>query len=111
MTWQVQLCGNRRFKLDVGYVGAIRIYTNNGRTVIRIDRCFNAADLIVSTRIDEAQGIIADVTVEIQRLRTQGASWRAVGAALGVSAATALHASGKGRLKIPLNPEAVSDSV
>jgi DNA invertase Pin-like site-specific DNA recombinase len=28
---------------------------------------------------------------EIRRLRAQGASWRAVGAALGVSAATALH--------------------
>jgi DNA invertase Pin-like site-specific DNA recombinase len=49
--------------------------------------------------------------VEIQRLRTQGASWRAVGAALGVSAATALHASRKGRLKMSVNPEAVSDSV
>jgi DNA invertase Pin-like site-specific DNA recombinase len=48
---------------------------------------------------------------EIQRLRTQGASWRAVGAALGVSAATALHASGRARLKIPINAEAVSDSV
>jgi DNA invertase Pin-like site-specific DNA recombinase len=49
--------------------------------------------------------------VEIQRLRAQGASWRAVGAALGVSAATALHASRKGRLKIPVSAEAVSDSV
>ncbi len=49
--------------------------------------------------------------VEIQRLRTQGASWRAVAAALGVSAATALHASRKGRLKIPVSAEAVSDSV
>ncbi|MGA8556213.1 MAG: recombinase family protein, partial [Candidatus Acidiferrales bacterium] len=48
---------------------------------------------------------------EIQRLRAQGASWRAVGAAPGVPAAPALHASRKGRLKIPLNPEAVSDSV
>jgi DNA invertase Pin-like site-specific DNA recombinase len=50
-------------------------------------------------------------TGEIQRLRAQGASWRAVGAALGVSAATALHASRKGRLKIPPNREVVSDSV
>src|ERR1700691_68440 len=50
-------------------------------------------------------------TAEVQRLRAQGASWRAVGTALGVSAATALHASGKGRLKIPPNREVVSDSV
>ena len=50
-------------------------------------------------------------TAEIQRLRTQGTSWRAVGAALGVSAATALHASRKGRLKMSVNAEAVSDSV
>ena len=50
-------------------------------------------------------------TGEIQRLRAQGASWRAVGAALGVSAATALHASGKARLEIPPNREAVSDSI
>jgi DNA invertase Pin-like site-specific DNA recombinase len=48
--------------------------------------------------------------LEIKRLRAQGASWRAVGAALGVSAATALHASGKARLKISLSAEAVSDS-
>jgi len=33
---------------------------------------------------------------EIKRLRAQGASWRAVGAALGVSAATALYAAGRG---------------
>jgi DNA invertase Pin-like site-specific DNA recombinase len=49
-------------------------------------------------------------TEEIKRLRTQGASWRAVGAALGVSAATALHASGKARLEIPPKAEAASDS-
>jgi len=47
---------------------------------------------------------------EIQRLRAQGAPWRAVGAALGVSAATALHASRKARLEIPPKPEAASDS-
>jgi DNA invertase Pin-like site-specific DNA recombinase len=46
---------------------------------------------------------------EIRRLRTQGASWRAVGAALGVSAATALQAVAKGRLEIPTDQEAVSD--
>ena len=46
---------------------------------------------------------------EIKRLRAQGASWRAIGAALGVSAATALHASGKGRLEILLPREAASD--
>ena len=49
-------------------------------------------------------------TAEIKRLRTQGASWRAVGAALGVSAATALQASCKARLEIPPKPEAASDS-
>src|SRR5271154_6382583 len=38
-------------------------------------------------------------TAEIKRLRKQGASWRAVGAALGVSAATALQASCKSRLE------------
>jgi len=49
-------------------------------------------------------------TAEIKRLRKQGASWRAVGAALGVSAATALQASCKARLEIPPKPEAASDS-
>jgi DNA invertase Pin-like site-specific DNA recombinase len=38
---------------------------------------------------------------KLTRLRAQGASWRAVGAALGVSPATALHASAKLRLVIP----------
>jgi len=38
--------------------------------------------------------------VEITRLRAQGASWREVGAKLGVSAATALHEAAKGRLEI-----------
>ena len=37
--------------------------------------------------------------LEIQRLRAQGASWRAVGGALGVSAATALHAFRKRAFK------------
>ncbi len=46
---------------------------------------------------------------EINRLRAQGASWRAVGAALGVSAATALYAAGKGRLEIPPRRGAASD--
>jgi DNA invertase Pin-like site-specific DNA recombinase len=46
---------------------------------------------------------------EIRRLRTQGASWRAVGAALGVSAATALQAVAKGRLEIPARQGAASD--
>lgn len=39
---------------------------------------------------------------EINRLRAQGASWRAVGAALGVSAATAFCASARTPLKIKL---------
>jgi DNA invertase Pin-like site-specific DNA recombinase len=47
--------------------------------------------------------------VEIKRLRAQGASWRAVGAALGVSAATALYAASKRRLEIPIKPGAASD--
>jgi DNA invertase Pin-like site-specific DNA recombinase len=46
---------------------------------------------------------------EITRLRAQGASWRTVGAALGVSPATALQAVAKGRLEIPTYQEAVSD--
>ena len=47
---------------------------------------------------------------EVTRLRAQGASWRAVGAALGVSAATALYASANGRLKNPPKAGALSDS-
>lgn len=47
---------------------------------------------------------------EIIRLRAQGASWRAIGAALGVSAATALYAGGKGRLENLPKAGAVSDS-
>jgi DNA invertase Pin-like site-specific DNA recombinase len=43
-------------------------------------------------------------TSEIRRLRAQGASWRAVGAALGVSAATALYASGRGAFRNPTPP-------
>jgi len=39
----------------------------------------------------------------IARLRAQGASWRAVGAALGVSAATAYCTAAKARLEIPHN--------
>lgn len=46
---------------------------------------------------------------EIERLRAQGASWRTVGAALGVSPATALQAFGKKRLEIPIDREAASD--
>jgi DNA invertase Pin-like site-specific DNA recombinase len=47
---------------------------------------------------------------EVTRLRAQGASWRAVGAALGVSAATALYASASGRLKNLPKAGALSDS-
>jgi len=43
-------------------------------------------------------------------MRSQGASWRAIGAALGVAPATALHALAKGRLEIPRLPRAVSRS-
>lgn len=45
---------------------------------------------------------------KLTRMRAQGASWRAVGAALGVSAATALHASAKRRLEIPRAGEAAT---
>ena len=38
---------------------------------------------------------------KLTSMRAQGASWRAVGAALGVAPATALHALAKGRLEIP----------
>jgi len=46
---------------------------------------------------------------EVKRLREQGASWRAVGAALGVSAATAFYAARRGRLEIPYGGESVTD--
>jgi DNA invertase Pin-like site-specific DNA recombinase len=39
---------------------------------------------------------------EIKRLRAQGASWRAVGTALGVSAATAFCASARTPLRMKL---------
>lgn len=45
----------------------------------------------------------------ITRLRAQGASWRAVGAALGISAATAYSTAAKGRLEIPRSGAALSD--
>jgi DNA invertase Pin-like site-specific DNA recombinase len=38
---------------------------------------------------------------KLTRMRAQGASWRAIGAALGVSAATALHGAAKARLENP----------
>lgn len=44
----------------------------------------------------------------IKRLRTQGATWRAVGAALGVAPATALHAAAKARLENPTRRKAAS---
>lgn len=45
----------------------------------------------------------------IGRLRAQGASWRAVGRALGVSPATAYCAAARGRLEIPRARSAPSD--
>ncbi len=45
---------------------------------------------------------------KIASLRSQGASWRAVGAELGVSAATA-HTAARRRLEIPTKAEAVND--
>lgn len=47
---------------------------------------------------------------KLTRLRAQGASWRAVGAALGVAPATALHALAKGRLEIPVERRTVTRS-
>lgn len=44
----------------------------------------------------------------VARLRAQGASWRAVGATLGVAPATALYAAGKGRLINPTRSKAAS---
>jgi DNA invertase Pin-like site-specific DNA recombinase len=51
--------------------------------------------------------------IVIERMRGQGATWRAIGKAIGVSAATALHASAranKGRLEIPNAEPAVTAS-
>ena len=45
----------------------------------------------------------------ITRLRSQGASWRAVGRALGVSPATAYCTAAKARLEIPRSRSALSD--
>jgi DNA invertase Pin-like site-specific DNA recombinase len=47
---------------------------------------------------------------KLTRMRAQGASWRVIGAALGVSAATALHRAAKARLEIPRNEAAVTRS-
>jgi DNA invertase Pin-like site-specific DNA recombinase len=47
---------------------------------------------------------------KLTSMRSAGASWRAVGAALGVAPATALHAVAKGRLENPLLPRPVSRS-
>ena len=45
---------------------------------------------------------------KVANLRAQGASWRAIGVALGVSPATAL-AAGRGRLEIPTQEEKAND--
>lgn len=47
----------------------------------------------------------------ITRLRSQGASWRAVGRALGVSAATVYCTAARARLEMPQSGSAVSDSL
>ena len=49
----------------------------------------------------------------ISRMRSQGASWRAIGSTLGVSPATALHSAarlGRPRLEIPIKDGPASDS-
>jgi len=43
---------------------------------------------------------------EIVKLRAQGASWRAIGTALGIAPATALHAAAKGVWKTPSDAQA-----
>jgi DNA invertase Pin-like site-specific DNA recombinase len=47
---------------------------------------------------------------KLTSMRSAGASWRAVGAALGVAPATALHAVAKGRLENPSSRPTVSRS-
>jgi DNA invertase Pin-like site-specific DNA recombinase len=47
---------------------------------------------------------------KLTSMRSAGASWRAVGAALGVAPATALHAVAKGRLENPSSKTTVSRS-
>ena len=47
---------------------------------------------------------------EVARLRAQGASWRSIGAKLGVAPATALHTAAKCRLEISPSGESVSRS-
>jgi DNA invertase Pin-like site-specific DNA recombinase len=47
---------------------------------------------------------------KLTNMRSAGASWRAIGAALGVAPATALHAVAKGRLENPRLPGTVSRS-
>ena len=47
---------------------------------------------------------------KLTSMRSAGASWRAVGAALGVAPATALHAVSKNRLEIPPSTRAVTRS-
>lgn len=47
---------------------------------------------------------------KLTRMRAQGASWRAVGAALGVSHATALYAAARGRLENPRFEKAATRS-
>jgi DNA invertase Pin-like site-specific DNA recombinase len=47
---------------------------------------------------------------KLTSMRSQGASWRAIGAALGVAPATALHAVSKNRLEIPRLPGIVTRS-
>jgi DNA invertase Pin-like site-specific DNA recombinase len=82
--------------------------------VAELERCLIAERVRAGIRNARAKGKRlgrppSRVSVcEIQRLRAQGASWRAVGAALGVSAATALYASGKGRLENLPRREVVS---
>lgn len=73
--------------------------------VAELERCLIAERVRAGIRNARAKGKRlgrprsgVDAT-EIKRLRAQGASWRAVGAALGVSPATALYAVGKRRLE------------
>jgi len=83
--------------------------------VAELERCLIAERVRAGLRNAKAKGRRlgrprsgVDAT-EVKRLRAQGASWRAIGAALGVSAATALYSSRNGRLEIPTVREAASD--
>jgi DNA invertase Pin-like site-specific DNA recombinase len=100
--------------LDTSTPAGKMVFTVLG-AVAELERSLIGERVRAGLRNARAKGIrlgrprVAIDATEIRRLRSAGASWRAVGRALGVSHATALHASRKGRLKIPLSPGTVSE--